>query len=169
MTLLLVGFLFWNGSHPESSLCILHSYKKRTFKIPPKKLFVNSSRIVVLSLSWEEARLPWISHKFCFCFLLLGPVWGDFVVSLLNLSCFSWWLRKERIFSPLRFLNGENTTCNWCLWAKVQLFGQCGLWNTPWVGLVLSNSSRSGKVILLIRCNGGPTRLGSTYQWQSLR
>ena len=36
---------------------------------------------------------------------------------LLNL-CFSWWLRKEGIFSPLRFLNGENTTCNQFLWVR---------------------------------------------------
>ena len=32
-------------------------------------------------------------------------------------------VRKEGIFSSLRFLNGENTTCNQFSWAKVQLFG----------------------------------------------
>ena len=42
---------------------------------------------------------------------------------LLNLSYFNWWLRKGGIFSPLRFLDGENTTCNKFLWARVQHFG----------------------------------------------
>ena len=31
----------------------------------------------------------------------------------------------------IRSLNGENTTCNLCLWARVQLLGQCVIWNTP--------------------------------------
>ena len=30
---------------------------------------------------------------------------------------------EEGIFSPLRFLDGENTTCNKFLWARVQHFG----------------------------------------------
>ena len=46
-----------------------------------------------------------------------------FIYFLLNLSYFNWWLRKGGIFSPLRFLDGENTTCNKFSWARVQHFG----------------------------------------------
>ena len=48
--------------------------------------------------------------------------------------------------------------------------GKCAALWTMWTlehtmsGLVLSNFSHSRKVILLTRCDGGPTHLGSTYQ-----
>ena len=62
-------------------------------------------------------------HSYLFIYLLLSLLF----FLLLNLSCFNWRRRRRRsrvgggggTFSSLRFLNGENISCNQFLWVRM--------------------------------------------------